>query len=81
MKDAEVRANNCEVIMKKFLPLCLVAAFFVLAAGCASREAPEKEAPAKRDKTTMSKSQERAIGHGDPHGTGGTYGPQGYRRP
>ena len=64
--------------MKKFLTLCLIAVFFALSAGCASREIPEKEGSEKKDKTTMSKAQERAIGHGDPYGVGGDYKPRGY---
>jgi len=69
--------------MKKCLTLCIIAICFVLAAGCAGREVPEKEVPEKKSKTTVSKSQERAIGHGDPYGVGGSYGkgPQGYRKP
>ncbi|MCL2122779.1 MAG: hypothetical protein FWH34_01680 [Desulfovibrionaceae bacterium] len=63
--------------MKTSIIALVFAVLLCVAAGCASRDGTQAEPP--KSGKPMSKAQERAIGHGEPH-SGGT-APQGYGRP
>jgi len=54
------------MIMKKFMAVCFIALVSIsLVIGCAHRENPDP-----RGRTTLSKAQQRAIGHDDTPSSG-----------
>ena len=72
--------NAMEDGMRKVLLLVfLCSLWMVIAAGCAGREAAEN--PENRERPTVSKPQERAIGHGSPGISGSGKPVQGIPKP